>query len=236
MRRYLLFTAIAAALLAGCGVFGTEPDERPVPAIAFAALEGATPFPDTTVNYSCGPGLFRGTTRTDSQGRYRFTLRFPDTLAADLPTDRRLGCLVAVPPNYRSSHTTFEVPTVEFVEDSSEVVPIVQDLGSQDISDAVGGTALSHVLYDLKVGEVKRALLSPCYPQCKFFGILLHPGIVEVTGELFSKNSSGISLTAIAPGTTTVHMYHIHHHYSPGPGLGIPDDTAFVGAIGVRVR
>lgn len=81
MRRDLLLIALAAPLMTGCSSAtpGTEPEEEielpepeedfgpdTVPAIAFAMLEGTAPYPDSTLVYSCGPGLFGGSTMAGS--------------------------------------------------------------------------------------------------------------------------------------------------------------------------
>jgi hypothetical protein len=46
------------------------------------------------VTYSCGPGLFGGSTVSDAQGSFQFAIRFPDSLKADLLGDYQIGCSV----------------------------------------------------------------------------------------------------------------------------------------------
>jgi hypothetical protein len=63
-----------------------------------AIIEGSLPLslPRTPVTYSCGPGLFGGSTLTTAQSTFRFHIRFPDSLRTDLLNGDQIACAVRV--------------------------------------------------------------------------------------------------------------------------------------------
>lgn len=251
MRRLLFLAALIAPLLSGCdpAAPGTEPDDEPgpepnpnpdtVPAIAFAAIEGTAPNPDTTLVYSCGPGLFGGSTKTDSAGNYNIALRFPDSLKTDLPSDRQLGCMVQIdPPSSSSYWYSLTVPIITFAEKKSDAQPVRADIDPYHPKAVTTHTTRGNVLLDLRQGEIKKlSSFSPCAPECSYYGIPLHPDIVEVTPISWGIPGGSISINGTAAGTTTIMVYGIYRNEHGTPeGWKIEEDTSLVGAIGVRVR
>lgn len=256
MRR-LLLAALIAPLLTGCdpATPGTDPIEEPgptpapipdtVPAIAFAVIEGTVTRHDTAlanipVTYSCGPGLFSDSTMTDAAGRYDFTLRFPDTLKADLPSDRQLGCMVQIPnrPDYRKAtdgRHVYSVPLITFVEQQGAAQPFLVDIDPYQPRDPGAPEARQSLLLELRPGETKYVPPLPCYPRCTYFGVPLHPDLAEATP--WGNPGSGLSIKGTAVGTTTIMVYGIYRleHGTP-EGWKVEIDTALAGAFGVRVR
>lgn len=248
MRRYLFVCALFAPLIGACdsSVPGTGPEsdhglndspqDEAAPAIAYAALEGTAVIPDTSIIYSCGPGLFGGRTTTSSDGSFNIALQFPDSLRADLPSDRRLGCMVQVPSQF-SSAVSIAVPTVTFEAEEESVHKTISDIGYKHTYAPATHTVRDNVLIELSPSETRSLYpLSPCAPQCKYFGEVLHPEVVAIS-TTSSPQGASISLSGTATGTTTVKVYGIYRkeHGTPD-GWTIEEDTTLVGSIGVRVH
>lgn len=238
MRRFLLLAALIVPLLTGCEPTapGTES------AIGFAMIEGTATnssgvhLANSPITYSCGPGLFGGSTSTDAAGKYQITLRFPDSLRTDLPDDRRLGCLVQIPDHPEPSRA-LAVPIVTFAEKANETQPVRADFKIYSPAVAGGGQTRDNVLVELAMGEVNNLRpITPCGSRCSYFGIPLHHENVSTT-PTFSGQGQSISITGLTAGTTTILMYGIRHsEWNTPDGWKVGADTSMIGAIGVRVR
>lgn len=244
MHPSLPLTVLAALLLSGCDIGrGTDPSDK-VP-IGFGAIEGVATFAgsrlaDAPIDYSCGPGLFGGTTRTDTAGEYRIALRFPDTLRAKLPSDRRLGCLVQIPRDWRGLTPFYglAVPVLTFAEVESNAHPVRADILMDYPAAYVYHTARDNVHFDLHVGEEETLRpFSGCFKGCAYFGVPVHPEVATVMSSYAGPGASLISIAPTALGTTTILVYGVRTKEQVYPdGWRMQVDTSLVGAFGVTVN
>lgn len=118
-----------------------------------AIVEGSLPvsLPGTPLTYSCGPGLFGGSTLTTAESTFRFQIRYPDSLRADLLNGDQIACAVR---GYNMGWTLGDLvlgyqiqflatPMLQFVESPSPP--------PTDITDLVRGA--SHYYVGSSVGR-----------------------------------------------------------------------------------
>jgi hypothetical protein len=206
-----------------CAGLGTRPGE---------------PWVKAPVRISCGPGLFGSHTLTDAEGRFRFDLRVPQVVHAELIDGDRLGCLLHIDPFWGEgpdcltdegchiSSQRVAVPVVTFVTENSAVVPHRVDIigkyaGYRPI------TAVQELLYTMRVGD---SVLVPIptprstgrYPDGR-------PLFPDHTTSSIARMRETIMIKGTAVGTAAVEIIIVDISGAR------PDTIAVAGAIGIRV-
>jgi hypothetical protein len=198
-----------------------------------AIIEGSLPLflPFTPVTYSCGPGLFGGSTLTTAESTFRFHIRFPDSLRNDLSGGDQIACAVRVYrfAGWKLYHLDLgylmqflAIPTVQIVEnpasaDPTDITHLLEGASHYYVASSVGR---SDTLLTIQVGDTLHIDVHGASSSTFNIVSSVAPAIAEASGS--EHNAMVIGRSA---GTAAIEIRVIASSGPMGPA----------GVFGVRV-